>query len=64
MSEDPTYLIIRFQQHGENIVQYKGFTLEQAKTHCQNENTSGDGWFDGFTEDTGFTEESDTEELL
>jgi hypothetical protein len=50
MSE-PTYLIIRFKQHGKNIVQYRGFTLDEAKSHCQNEKTSGPGWFDGFTQE-------------
>ena len=27
-----------------------GLTLEQAKKHCNDPATSGEGWFDGFTE--------------
>ena len=36
-------------------IMYTGFTLEQAQTHCQNPNTSGDGWFDGYEEETEIT---------
>ena len=47
------YQIIRFfKDDRPSQVMYSGFTLEQAQTHCQNPNTSGDGWFDGYGEET------------
>ena len=51
------YRIIRFYENksirprfedGENYP--TGLTLEEAKHHCKSESSSGDGWFDGFTE--------------
>jgi len=46
------YKIIRmFQDDRPSIIMYTGFTLEQAQAHCQNPNTSGDGWFDGYDEE-------------
>ena len=31
--------------------QREGLTLEEAKEHCQRDDTSGDGWFDAFEEE-------------
>ena len=46
-----TYRIVRYRQDGENEVLVRGLTLEQAQAHCNREDTSGEGWFDGYTED-------------
>lgn len=54
---EPTYKIIRFYedenhpQHGKVV--NTGFTLEQAKRHCQDSaSKAADGsWFDGFTQE-------------
>lgn len=47
-----TYKIIRvFRDNTPTAELYTGFTLEQAQAHCQNPNTSGDGWFDAYEED-------------
>jgi hypothetical protein len=43
-----TYKIIRFKFKGNNKIIKRGLTLEQAQTHCNNPETSGDGWFDGY----------------
>jgi hypothetical protein len=43
-----TYKIIRFRFNGSNRTIKKGLTLEQAQAHCQDEKTSGEGWFDGY----------------
>ena len=43
-----SYKIIRFRQNGGNTVVETGLTLEEAQAHCQREDTSGDGWFDGY----------------
>lgn len=48
----PTYCIIRFHRNSENEVLVRGLTLEQAQAHCQREDTRGEDWFDGYTEDT------------
>ncbi len=46
------YDIIRFYQDGrKQKVVKKGVTLEEAKEHCQREDTREAGkWFDGFRE--------------
>lgn len=46
-----TYKIIRFHFQGENEVIATGLTLEEAQEHCNSEDTHGDGWFDGYTEE-------------
>ena len=43
-----TYKIIRFRFNGSPRTLKKGLTLEQARAHCQDEKTSGEGWFDGY----------------
>lgn len=43
-----TYKIIRFQFNGESKEIDHGLTLEEAQTHCRRDDTSGDGWFDGY----------------
>jgi hypothetical protein len=43
-----TYKIIRFRFEGSNLTIKEGLTLAQAQAHCQDENTSGEGWFDGY----------------
>lgn len=49
---DPTYSIVRHRFEGENEVIRKGVTLEEAQEHCQREDTHGDGWFDGYAEES------------
>ncbi len=46
-----TYKIIRFVFKGESSVVKEGLTLEEAQEHCQREDTHGEGWFDGYTEE-------------
>ena len=43
-----TYKIIRFKFDGPNRTIKTGLTLDEAKEHCNNPETSGEGWFDGF----------------
>lgn len=46
-----TYKIIRFRNHGNYITKRvikKGLTLEEAKAHCNNYDTRGFNWFDGY----------------
>lgn len=47
-----TYKIIRFRLEGENETIERGLTLKEAQAHCRREDTHGDGWFDGYDEDT------------
>jgi hypothetical protein len=49
-----TYKIVRFYQDLDrrSRVMARGLTLEEAQAHCQREDTHGDGWFDGYDEDT------------
>lgn len=51
MSDEPTYKIVRFRFKGENEVIRRGLTLEEAREHCNDESTHGDGWFDGYEEE-------------
>ena len=46
------YKIVRFYQMGlEQKTILTGLTLEQAKKHCQDPSTEGDGWFDAFVKE-------------
>ena len=40
-----------YQDDRPSKIMYTGFTLDEAQIHCQNPNTSGDGWFDGYEEE-------------
>ncbi len=47
-----TYSIIRYyQDERPSELIARGQTLAQAQAHCKDEDTHGDGWFDGYTED-------------
>lgn len=46
-----TYKIIRFRFQGRKRTILTGLTLEEAQTHCQREDTHGNGWFDGYMEE-------------
>jgi len=53
----PTYKIVRFMRDDEDgevvqVDQRWGLTLEQAQSHCQDPKTHGDGWFDGYEEES------------
>ena len=49
-----TYKIVRFYR--ELAKPYKiirtGLTLDEAQAHCEDESTHGEGWFDGYEEET------------
>lgn len=62
MSES-NYMIIRFYDNPDKSykIMKRGLTLEQAKKHCQDENSSthskkpyGQNWFDGFSNDANY----------
>jgi hypothetical protein len=48
-----TYMILRFyQERGRSAdVIETGLTFEEAKEHCNDPDTSGPGWFDGYTKE-------------
>lgn len=43
-----TYTIYRFYIDRSRELIAIGLTHEEAVTHCQRDDTSGEGWFDGF----------------
>lgn len=46
--EEQTYRIVRFLQGiGKRIIK-TGVSLKQAQEHCQDKETQGEGWFDGY----------------
>jgi len=51
---DTTYKIIRFKEAFDPRPRTikKGLTLEEAQAHCRRDDTHGDGWFDGYDEET------------
>jgi hypothetical protein len=51
MSDTTYYKIIRFRFEGDNEFIRGGLTLEEAQEHCSRDDTHGDGWFDGYTEE-------------
>ena len=51
-----TYKIIRFRASADysevrKRVIKRGLTLEEAQAHCNREDTHGERWFDGYTEE-------------
>ena len=48
---EKTYKIIRFKFQEDSEVIKTGLTLEEAQNHCQREDTHGNGWFDGYSEE-------------
>lgn len=49
----PTYRIVRFFQDRDKPKEVidTGLTFQDAKDHCNDPDTRGDGWFDGFEEE-------------
>lgn len=43
-----TYQLVRFKIHNNKEVLAKGLPLEVVQSHCNREDTHGDGWFDGY----------------
>lgn len=50
MTTTDTYRIVRFFRDDDKPKQVitRNQTLEQAQAHCNRDDTSGDGWFDGY----------------
>lgn len=47
-----TYMIVRYNYSNEDKRVVKtGLTLEEARDHCQREDTHGDEWFDGYDQE-------------
>jgi hypothetical protein len=46
-----TYKIVRHYKDKPSHIVHTGFTLEQAQEWCKREDTHGEGWFDGYTEE-------------
>jgi hypothetical protein len=51
-----TYKVVRFHQdeeHPDHLkVVARGLTLADAQQHCRREDTHGQGWFDGYEEES------------
>lgn len=47
-----TYEVVRFRRTEDNEVLVRGLTLEQAQEHCRRDDTHGEGWFDGYREES------------
>jgi len=47
-----TYSIIRFfNDNRKSKVIYRNLSIQQAKEHCNNSNTHGSDWFDGYSKE-------------
>jgi hypothetical protein len=46
--EEVLYDIVRFYKNGGQKVIEEDVMLEYAKEHCNDPESHGDGWFDGF----------------
>ncbi len=45
------YDIVRFTFNEPSEIIQEGLTLEEAQEHCDDEDTHGPGWFDGYRHD-------------
>lgn len=54
-----SYRIVRFSQSFPRQVIETGLTLEEARAHCQDESTQGEGWFDGYEAEPDTEDEED-----
>lgn len=54
-----SYCITRMRFDDTPEVRYIGLTLEEAQEHCSDERTSGDGWFDGYTDEDNWRSQVD-----
>ncbi len=48
------YVIVRFFFEGPSQVIKSGLTLEEAREHCNDPSTEGDGWFDGYDQEASY----------
>ena len=47
-----TYSIVRhYRDTNDTDLIAEGLTLDEAQEHCRREDTRGDDWFDGYTEE-------------
>ena len=51
-SPKTTYKIIRFRFNDGRRTIKGGLSLEEAQAHCSSPKTHGEGWFDGFRQET------------
>ena len=49
--KEEEYKIMRYKQNGKSKVIKIGLTLQEAREHCNDPLTSGEGWFDGYTKE-------------
>ena len=45
------YKIIRFKFQEDSEIIKIGLTLQEAQEHCNREETHGNNWFDGYSEE-------------
>lgn len=65
MSDVATYRIVRYyRDERPSEVVVRGLTLAQAQAHCKRDDTHGDGWFDGYTEESLEPLDDQTAEVL
>lgn len=50
--DDGPYVILRMRFEGDTTIVRTGLTLAEAQEHCRREDTHGDGWFDGYEDQT------------
>ena len=46
------YKIVRFHRDMDSQVVARGLTLEEAQAHCRRDDTKGNGWFDGYEQES------------
>ena len=47
-----TYSVHRYYKNSTPELILTGVSIHEARVHCQQANATGDGWFDGFTEES------------
>jgi len=57
-----TFKVLCFTFAGGNEVVLTGLTLDEAREHCKDPATSGDGWFHGYESEGGCISADDFEQ--
>jgi len=58
-----SFKIVRFHFQGESEVMSTGLSLAEAQAWCKRDDTHGNNWFDGYSEDDAYISADDWDQV-